>query len=193
MKQEREILLASASPRRSELLTQLGLHFRVVVTDVDETRMADESPPEYVRRLAREKALAGLAMSDGELPVLGADTVVLLDEKILCKPKDRADAAEMLTMMSGREHQVLSAVALACSGDDVRVVLNTTRVVFGEFPSAFIDWYCSTDEPMDKAGAYAIQGSASQFIARIDGSYSGVMGLPLYETAALLRDAGVLS
>ena len=193
MKQHTRILLASASPRRAELLAQIGLQFAVLVTDVDETRLAGESPETYVQRLAGEKALAGLNMSGGEVPVLGADTIVLLDERILEKPLTRDEAKEMLRLMSNRDHLVLSAVALARSNKPVDVALNTTRVTFSELPAEFIEWYCSTDEPLDKAGAYAIQGRAGQYVAHVDGSYSGVMGLPLYETGALLRAAGVLS
>jgi septum formation protein len=193
MKQNTQLTLASASPRRSELLAQIGLEFSVVVTDVDETRQDGESPGAFVKRLAVEKALAGMQISGLETPVLGADTVVLLDDRILGKPVNRQEAADMLRLMSNREHLVLSAVALALSPTQVDVVLNTTRVVFAALPDEFIDWYCSTDEPLDKAGAYAIQGRAGQYVARVDGSYSGVMGLPLYETGVLLRSAGVLS
>jgi septum formation protein len=193
MKQNSPILLASGSPRRSELLSQAGIDFRVVVTDVDETRQGGESPESFVKRLAAEKALAGLHMSQTEMPVLGADTVVLLDDRILGKPASRQDAADMLRMMSNRGHQVLTAVALANAHEHVEVVLNSTRVVFDELPESFISWYTGTNEPMDKAGAYAIQGSAGQFISRVEGSYSGVMGLPLYETSKLLRVAGIIS
>lgn len=192
MKQSTQILLASGSPRRSELLKQIGLTFTVLVADIDESEREGESPADYVQRLAREKALAGWKMSQLDIPVLGADTVVLLDDQILGKPATRTEAAEMLRRMSNRDHLVLSAVALA-RGGLVDVVLNSTRVTFSELPEEFINGYCSTDEPLDKAGAYAIQGRAGQYVSRIEGSYSGVMGLPLYETGTLLRAAGVLS
>jgi septum formation protein len=193
MKQLKSMLLASASPRRSELLSQVGIRYSVLVTDIDESLREAETPADYVKRLAAEKARAGLALSQGSIPVLGADTVVLLDDRILGKPVDRAEAADMLRLMSNRDHLVLSAVALALSKSQVDTVLNTTRVTFAELPDEFIHSYCSTDEPLDKAGAYAIQGRAGQFVSRLEGSYSGVMGLPLYETCALLRKAGVLS
>lgn len=193
MRQISKLLLASGSPRRAELLAQIGVAFEVIVTDVDETLMPGEAPRDFVRRLAGEKALAGLEMSSGGMPVLGADTVVLLGDRILGKPADRAEAAEMLRMMSGRDHFVLSAVALATPAGQLEVVLNATRVTFTELPEAFIEWYCGTDEPLDKAGAYAIQGGAGRFVAHVEGSYSGVMGLPLYETGRLLQAAGVLS
>ncbi len=137
--------------------------------------------------------MAGLALSPDSVPVLGADTVVLLEDRILGKPVDRSEAAAMLRLMSNRDHLVLSAVALAQGKTQPDVVINTTRVTFAELPEAFITWYCSTDEPLDKAGAYAIQGRASRFVSRLEGSYSGVMGLPLFETCTLLRKAGVLS
>ena len=192
MKQDTQIMLASGSPRRSELLTQIGLAFTVIVTNIDESERDGESPGEYVKRLAMEKALAGLKMSRLEIPVLGADTVVLLDDRILGKPANRSEAADMLRRMSNRDHLVLSAVALARTGPRVDVILNSTRVTFSTLPDEFINAYCSTDEPLDKAGAYAIQGRAGQYVSHIEGSYSGVMGLPLYETGTLLQAAGVL-
>jgi len=193
MKQLKPLLLASASPRRSELLNQVGLEFTVRVTDIDETAREAELPEDYVKRLAGEKALAGVELAGGGMPVLGADTVVLLDDRILGKPASRTEAADMIRSMSNRDHLVLSAVALAQSASQVDIVLNTTRVSFSEVPEEFIDWYCSSDEPLDKAGAYAIQGRIGQFVSRLDGSYSSVMGLPLYETCRLLRNAGILS
>ena len=192
MKQATQIMLASGSPRRSELLKQIGLAFTVIVTNIDESERDGESPGEYVKRLAMEKALAGLKMSRLELPVLGADTVVLLDDRILGKPANHSEAADMLRCMSNRDHLVLSAVALARTGPRVDVILNSTRVTFSALPDEFINAYCSTDEPLDKAGAYAIQGRAGQYVSHIEGSYSGVMGLPLYETGTLLQAAGVL-
>jgi septum formation protein len=193
MKQKTKLLLASGSPRRRELLNQIGLEFELIVPDVDETRQAGEHPRDFVRRLAGEKALAGLEMSGARMPVLGADTVVLLGDEILGKPGSREEAADMLRKMSGRDHFVLSAVAVATPAGELRVAVNTTRVTFAELPEDFIAWYCGTDEPLDKAGAYAIQGRAGCYVAHVEGSYSGVMGLPLYETARLLQAAGVLT
>jgi septum formation protein len=164
-----------------------------LVTDIDETCRREEPPREYVRRMALEKALAGWKMSGSKIPVLGADTVVLLDNDILGKPRDREQAASMLEMLSNREHQVLSAVAIVQSSTNKKVLLNVTRVTFAEIPANFIHRYCSNDEPLDKAGAYAIQAEPGLYVSRIEGSYSGVMGLPLYETGRLLELAGVLS
>lgn len=192
MKQTSPLILASGSPRRSELLSLLGLQFQVAVTDIDESVVKGESPQEYACRLAREKALAGQRLSEIRLPSLGADTVVLLDGKILGKPVDRQHAENMLKALSGRDHEVLSAVALASVQGEVRVMLNTTRVAFSVLSKQFIASYCAGDEPMDKAGAYAIQGELGMYISCIEGSYSGVMGLPLFETGVLLRSAGIL-
>ena len=187
------IVLASGSPRRRELLKQLPVDFEVVVTDVDESLIEGESPRDYVLRLARAKALAGFAKAGGRLPALGSDTIVLLDGNILGKPGSRAEAASMLKRLSGRTHQVYSAVALAVDAKTVLDALNITAVTFAEMPAAWISRYCQTEEPMDKAGAYAVQGGTGQYISRIEGSYSGVMGLPLFETAGLLRGAGLLA
>ena len=192
MKQPVQLLLASGSPRRAELLTQAGVRFRTCVTDVDESRLAGEAPEAHVRRLAFDKARAGLQNCGPELPSLGADTVVLLDGDILGKPRDLEEAATMLRRLSERTHQVLSAVALVMPDGDMRHALNTTRVTFAPLPEPFIEWYCQMEKPTDKAGAYAIQGAVGQYVSRIDGSYSGVMGLPLFETCVLLRAAGVL-
>jgi len=191
MKQLTELLLASGSPRRSELLHQIGLRFEVVRTDIDERVLPGEMPSDYVCRLAKAKAQAGQEQSGRPWPSLGADTVVLLGGKILGKPANRIEAAKMLRLMSNREHEVLSAVALAPVSGSPGVLLNTTRVRFASFPEAFIENYCASDEPLDKAGAYAIQGEAGMYVSRIEGSYTGVMGLPLYETGKLLRAAGV--
>jgi septum formation protein len=186
------ILLASGSPRRRELLLQLPVKFRVAPADVDESVIAGESPRQHVIRLAREKALGGFRQCGGDRPSLGSDTIVLLDDDILGKPGSREEAERMLKSLSGRTHQVYSAVALALSEERVLETLNVTKVTFGDMPDDWIKSYCRGDEPMDKAGAYAVQGATSRFISRIDGSYSGVMGLPLFETAALLREADLL-
>lgn len=192
MTARRKILLASASPRRRELLGQLDIDFEVMAMDVDESYLEGESPTAHVMRLAAAKAAAGYRHSAGGLPVLGSDTIVLLDGEILGKPVSRRDAENMLGRLSGRSHEVYSAVALVVDADTQLDALNVTTVTFAEMPGAWIRRYCGTDEPMDKAGAYAVQGGTAQFIRHIDGSYSGVMGLPLFETAALLRQAGLL-
>ena len=192
MKQKRTLILASGSPRRAELLSQIGIRCTVLVSDLDEARLQGETPDHHVRRLAREKAVAGRDMAGGSLPVLGADTIVLLEGEILGKPQDRAHAEQMLGRLSGRTHQVLSAVSVLDADGSVHDALNTSAVTFAEIPLEFIREYCRSVEPMDKAGAYAVQGATARFIVRVDGSYSGVMGLPLYETGLLLQAAGVI-
>ena len=187
------ILLASASPRRQELLGQLDIRFTVSPANIDESVIAGESPRDYVVRMARDKARAGFEQNLGLLPTLGADTIVLLDGDILGKPVSRAEAREMLQRLSGRTHNVYSAVALALDAHGFTEAMNDTAVTFGDIPDEWIFEYCKGDEPMDKAGAYAVQGGPGQFIRHIDGSYSGVMGLPLFETAQLLRRAGLLT
>ena len=186
------ILLASGSPRRRELLKQLAVTFKVAVADIDESVIEGETPEDYVVRLAREKAQAGFEQNGGLMPALGSDTIVLLDGQILGKPESRAEAESMLQSLSGQTHHVYSAVALALKSDNVMDTLNITAVTFGKMPTQWIKQYCQSDEPMDKAGAYAVQGGTGQYIRRIEGSYSGVMGLPLFETAELLRRAGLL-
>lgn len=183
------LLLASASPRRSALLTQLGVAHRILATEVDESALPAERPEALVLRLARLKAERGAG--GGALASLGADTIVCVDERVLGKPRDAAEAAAMLELLSGREHRVLSGVALAARGA-VRTALSASTVRFRTLTAAEIDGYWASGEPRDKAGAYAIQGLAARFIERLEGSYSGVMGLPLYETAALLQAAGLL-
>ena len=186
------ILLASGSPRRRELLKQLAVKFTVAAADIDESVIAGEQPRDYVVRLAREKAIAGFEQGMGLMPTIGSDTIVLLGGEILGKPESRADAENMLKKLSGQTHHVYSSVALVQKPDSILETLNITAVTFGEMPMEWIKQYCQGDEPMDKAGAYAVQGGAGQYIRRIEGSYSGVMGLPLYETAKLLRQAGLL-
>ena len=186
------ILLASGSPRRRELLKQLAVTFKVAAADIDESVIEGETPEDYVVRLAREKAQAGFEQNGGLMPALGSDTIVLLDGRILGKPETRAEAESMLQSLSGQTHHVYSAVALALKSDNVMDTLNITAVTFGKMPTQWIKQYCQSDEPMDKAGAYAVQGGTGQYIRRIEGSYSGVMGLPLFETAELLRRAGLL-
>jgi septum formation protein len=192
MKPLKSIILASASPRRHELLQQLDIRFTVAAANIDESQIAGELPRDYVTRMAREKALTGFEQALGLMPAIGSDTIVLLDGKILGKPESRGEAESMLQALSGQTHHVYSAVALALEPDRVLDTLNITAVTFGTMPEEWISRYCAGDEPMDKAGAYAVQGGAGQYIRHIDGSYSGVMGLPLFETAELLRNGGLL-
>jgi septum formation protein len=186
------IVLASGSPRRRLLLRQIGLEFRVVAADIEETPLADEEPGEFVLRMAREKALEVMRREGAGLPVLGADTAVILDGQILGKPVNRSDAVSMLSGLSGKTHEVFSAVALAVNASEIHQVLNVTRVTFSHLDPDWIGSYCDSGDPMDKAGAYGVQGKAGEKISRIEGSFYGVMGLPLYETAQLLKRAEVI-
>jgi septum formation protein len=193
-----KIYLASRSPRRRELLRQIGVNFEVLLLrerpgrapDVDESTRPGESPDDYVRRVCRDKADTGwsrvLERQLRRYPVLSADTTVCVDGEILAKPEDAADAARMLRALSGREHRVLTAVALQL-GDRVEMVVSESRVRFQPLSDAQIAAYVESGEPMDKAGAYAIQGRAAAFIPELHGSYTGVMGLPLHETAQLIQ------
>ncbi|WP_313158925.1 Maf family protein [Mixta calida] len=189
------LYLASGSPRRRELLTQLGLHFERVITDVEELRREEESAQHYVRRLAREKALAGVAVAPQDLPVLGADTIVVRNGEVLEKPRDAAHAAEMLTRLSGKTHQVMTAVALADRQRELDCLV-LTDVTFRLLTPQDISDYIASGEPMDKAGAYGIQGLGGNFVRKINGSYHAVVGLPLVETSELfshfqsLREVG---
>jgi septum formation protein len=186
------VYLASGSPRRRELLAQIGVPFRLLTAPVDEAPHQDETPVDYVSRLAAAKAEAGWASGRGTLhaPVLAADTAVVLDGEILGKPSDKADALDMLLKLSGRTHQVLTAVALR-SQAKLTGSVSHSLVTFRPLEPAEAHAYWDTGEACDKAGAYAIQGNGAIFIAELRGSYSGVMGLPLFETAELLRAAGV--
>lgn len=189
----RALYLASASPRRAELLAQIGVRFsRLVFPGINETPRAGEAPADYVQRMAREKAIAGRAALDGapQAAVLGADTSVVLGERILGKPADRDDARQMLQALSGTVHEVLSAVSVL-TPDGQQTRLSTTRVWFRDLDSAEIDTYLATGEPFDKAGAYGIQGCGAVLVDALHGSYSGVVGLPLAETRALLHWANV--
>jgi len=182
------IILASASPRRAELLQQIGLNFSVRAADIDETPGANETPEHYVERLAREKALA-VAEASPECLVLGSDTSVVLDGVVLGKPCDTAEAIATLHRLSGATHQVMTAVALVCNGQcHSRLVV--TEVRFRSLSADEIEAYVASGEPMDKAGSYGIQGLGGIFVNELRGSYSAVVGLPLQETAALLADAG---
>jgi len=192
MNTQQTILLASASPRRHELLKQLAVKFTVAAANIDESINDGEIPQDYVLRMAREKALAGFEQGLGLMPALGSDTIVLLDGRILGKPASRAEAINMLQALSGQTHHVYSSVALVTEPGQVLDTLNITAVTFADMSADWIEKYCQSGEPMDKAGAYAVQGGTGQYISRIEGSYSGVMGLPLFETAQLLRRAGLL-
>ena len=192
-----QIYLASTSPRRRELLAQLGIRFEVVSQDIPEIRVGHETPEQYVERLALAKAHAGLEVlgKGASAPVLGADTAVVVDNEVLGKPRNEQDALAMLEWLSGRSHRVLSAVAVVARvdlGQDRHLVkASESRVVFRSTTEDERKAYWQSGEPADKAGAYGIQGKAAIFIERLEGSYSGVMGLPLYETAELLRQFGI--
>jgi septum formation protein len=181
------LYLASSSPRRRELLTQIGVAFTAHVVPIDESVLVGEAPAAYVERLARAKAHAALAELHAvdHAVVLGADTCVVLDGHILGKPTDQADAAAMLRALSGRSHQVLSAVALV-SAQRVEAQVVSAEVSFRSISAAEIEAYWASGEPQDKAGSYAIQGLGAIFVRHLQGSYSAVVGLPLCETAALL-------
>lgn len=181
------VYLASGSPRRQELLTQLGISFERIVTGIEEKRAEGESAQQYVCRLAREKAQAGVAQVPHDLPVLGADTIIILNGEVLEKPHDADHAARMLRNMSGQTHQVMTAVALADS-QDVLDCLVVTDVTFRVLTDDEIAAYIASGEPMDKAGAYGIQGLGGCFVRKINGSYHAVVGLPLVETYELLSN-----
>jgi septum formation protein len=183
------VCLASASPRRRALLEQLGVAYLTQPADIDETLAAQEAPGDYVVRMAQAKALAVRARGV-ELPVLAADTAVVLDETIFGKPRDRSDGAAMLARLAGRTHRVLTAVALAQAAG-VAFRLSASEVRMRAISAAECAAYWDSGEPRDKAGGYAIQGRGAVFIEHLCGSYSGVVGLPLYETAQLLAAAGV--
>jgi len=185
-----EIILASASPRRVELLQQIGVKFTQQVADIDETHQSGETARAFVARMAEEKANKVFQLSSKECPVLGSDTVIVVDEHILGKPDGYSQACEMLRMLSGRQHQVMTAVTLVNNGKHETLV-NSSDVEFMLLDQAIIDAYWQTGESVGKAGAYAIQGVAGQFIKQIRGSYSSIMGLPLYETRLLLQKAGI--
>ena len=182
------IVLASASPRRGELLRQAGIACEVRPVDLDESVLPGEAPEHYVLRLAEAKARAAWARRpDGAVePVLAADTTVVLDGRVYGKPADEAEARAMLGRLSGRTHEVHTAIAVVHDGG-AATRLCTSRVTMRTIAAEELDWYCASDEPYDKAGGYAIQGRAAVFVSRLDGSYSGVMGLPLCETWELLR------
>ena len=184
-----QIILASASPRRKELLDQINVSYQVCPVDLDETPWPDEAPLDYVQRVAAEKSAACKAQLNTEIPVLAADTAVILGAVIMGKPKDKADAMAMLTQLSGKTHQVYSAVSLR--GREHGQAVSITEVTFRCLTEQEILAYWHSGEPVDKAGSYAIQGRGGVFIESIKGSFSGVVGLPLFETAELLSKQGI--
>lgn len=192
MNSERLIILASASPRRSELLDSAGIRFDVVPGHIDETQLPGEEPVAHVLRLAKEKAKEVARREDGRW-FIGADTIVLCDGEIMGKPRDDADAVRMLKKLSGRAHEVVTGYAVYDrQADRLLTDAVSTAVVFKELTDAEITAYVSTGCPLDKAGAYAIQGGAAHMVRRIEGSYTNVVGLPLCEVVAALRDMGAI-
>lgn len=192
MHESAQIILASASPRRRELLQQIGINAMVQAVDIDETKKSNESVIEYVERLAMEKAQRGfdVIQNDDLLPVLGSDTIVEIAGDVLGKPENRQHAKEILKRLSGQQHEVHTSVAIVTLDKKV-IATSSSHVQFKKLETAEIENYLATGEADDKAGAYAIQGIAAQFVKNINGSFSGVMGLPLYETVALLKQCGV--
>lgn len=188
-KHQSRIILASSSPRRMELLQQIRVPFEALSVDIDETRLEHESPMSFVERMALEKARAGWERSDGLHPVLGSDTIVVIDGELLGKPADKVDAHNMLRMLSDKCHQVMTAVALV-QGERSMIRVSVSEVCFVSLSDEVIQRYWQTGEPVDKAGAYAVQGMAAAFIRTLNGSYSAVMGLPLHETCELLGEFG---
>lgn len=194
-----KLYLASGSPRRAELLAQVGVLFTQLLPSVDETRLEAEAPHDYVRRLASDKARAGMVLAQAQtntepFGVLGADTIVVLGDRVFGKPGDAQEHLGMLRSLSGRSHEVYTAVALQCSPGahvEPRLAITCTAVQFRELEEKQIQRYWASGEPRDKAGGYAIQGIGALFVESINGSYSGVVGLPLCETGILLREAGI--
>jgi septum formation protein len=184
------LVLASGSPRRLELLASLGLHCEVSPVDIDETPHPGEGPADYARRIAAEKAAVAVARHSPDKLVIAADTVVALGDELLVKPDDADDAARMLRRLSGRSHEVHTAVAASRHGT-TSFRLSSSEVTFRNLLQDEIEAYVATGEPLDKAGAYGIQGLAAIFVTRLCGSYSGVVGLPLCETAELLGSLGL--
>lgn len=184
------ILLASKSPRRQELLKQIGVDYQVINTDIDESVLPNEAPHDYVARMARTKALAAHSLLGNVAhPILTADTSVVKDHIILGKPENYADFCRMMNMLSQSTHQVLSAIAVQYH-DHMIVKTSVSLVTFSHLPMTFIESYWATEEPCDKAGGYAIQGLMARYISQIEGSYSGIMGLPLFELSEALREIG---
>jgi septum formation protein len=186
-----ELILASSSPRRQELLREIGIPFQVHAANINEDQMPGEAPIQYALRLAREKAQA-VSKRYPQTYVLGADTIVVIDGEVLGKPIDHDDAARILRRLSGRSHEVTTAVSLIAQGTLVETRASTTKVYFREIAQAEIQQYVAGGEPMDKAGAYAIQGGASRWTDRIEGEFSNVVGLPLSLVTEMLRIAGLM-
>lgn len=184
-----KIILASSSPRRRELLDQIQVSYEVLPVDIDESHILGETAEQFVKRLAVEKAQAGYQQKP-HCFVLGSDTIVVINSMILGKPENKAHAVEILSLLSGNTHQVMTAVAIH-SDEYKACVVSVSEVEFAELTSSQIEAYWETGEPEDKAGAYGVQGIAAQFIKKIRGSYSGIMGLPLFETAQLLEKSGI--
>lgn len=187
-----QVILASASPRRRELLEQIGVRAIVKPVDIDESRKPGEPVKEYVQRLAMEKAERGFSTikNSQKLPVVGSDTIVVIDGIVLGKPEDRQQAKEMLQQLSGQKHTVLTSVAIVT--EDKKVIdTSSSEVLFNKLELQEIEDYVATGETDDKAGSYAIQGLAAQFVKNLNGSFSGVMGLPLFETVQLLKQCGI--
>ncbi len=184
-----QIILASASPRRRELLNQIHVRHLVQLVEIDEKPLPNECPQNYVQRLALEKATACQRKFEPQLPILAADTTVVLDNQIMGKPENETDAFRMLKQLSGKTHHVFTAITLL--GNQQNSVISKTEVTFKHLTEEEILTYWQSGEPLDKAGSYAIQGKGSLFIERINGSFSGVMGLPLFETAQLLALEGI--
>ncbi|MFT4607563.1 MAG: septum formation protein [Urechidicola sp.] len=184
------IYLASSSPRRAELLRQIGVEFEVLAVDVDESPLALETPEQYVRRIAKAKVDAAGDAVDGEgIPILAADTIISIGNEIVGKPDDQAHCRCILSKLSGKTHQVLTCLAFRYQRK-THLTLSLNQVRFRLVETEEIATYCSSMEPLDKAGAYAIQGKAAIFVEKLEGSYSSVMGLPLFETAKILQQAG---
>ena len=175
---DENLVLASSSPRRAEILTAVGWPFTAVTAGIDETRRPNEQPVEYVQRLAKEKAEAVASSLESGL-VLGADTTVVVEKTLLGQPHDQEDARRMLRLLSGKWHEVLTGVAIVRLSGESKVDYETTRVRFAEMSEKEIDWYISTGEPKGKAGAYAVQGAAALFIEEIQGDYFNIVGLPI--------------
>lgn len=186
-----ELILASSSPRRQELLREIGIPFQVHAAHINEDQIAGEAPGVYALRLAREKAQA-VAAHYPQSYVLGADTIVVVDGEVLGKPKDHADAVRMLRLLSGRGHEVTTAVSVVAPGTLAETRASTTKVYFREVAENEIQAYVAGGEPMDKAGAYAIQGGASRWADRIEGEFSNVVGLPLSLVTEMLRTTGLM-
>jgi septum formation protein len=189
-----QLYLASKSPRRRELLAQLGLVFECIEGSVDESVLDGETPQDYVLRLAKAKAVSGQdnLVVPSQIPILGSDTSVVIDNQILGKPRDEQEAVAMLARLSGHSHMVYTAVAIK-HNRDIKSVCCATKVFFAAMTASQINSYVATGEPMDKAGAYGIQGLGGRYIKKIEGSYTSVVGLPLYETSMLLTECGVFS